>query len=112
MSSKRGHVPTKPRQRKPPANSKSKAGKPRSKQPKPEAAIDDFSAWLRVSRNNGQLPQGCTPAQKQAYVKALADLHNVGPIRDPATMTAAFWPAEETADDIVTAIRALRRQQR
>src|SRR3989338_3676473 len=88
-----------------------KANKPRSKRPKPEAKVDEFSAWLRVSRSNGRLPQGCTPAQKRAYLKALADLHNVQPIKDPATMVAAFWPADESADDLVNAVRALRRQQ-
>ena len=90
--------------------SSTKASKPRSKRPKPKAEVDDFSAWLRVSRRNGQLPQGCTPAQKRACLQALADIHNVQPIQDPAAMVAAFWPADESADDVVNALRALRRQ--
>lgn len=72
--------------------------------------LDRFLTELRVSRYGDRLPQGCTPAEKLAYLEALARRHGVKPIDDPVTMVADFWPARETADELVNAVRALRRQ--
>ena len=57
-----------------------------------------------------QLPQGVTPAEKRAALEALAKLHGIQPIDDPTMMTATFWPPDETAEQIVSAIRALRHE--
>jgi hypothetical protein len=94
-------------------NNKRKASPaPEPRKPRrPDEEGDDLLAWLRVSRKGGRLPQGCTPAEKRAALEALAEMHGVRPIEDPAAMAAEFWPDEETADEIMTALRALRRQR-
>ena len=69
----------------------------------------DFETWLRVMRA-GRFPQGCTPAQKLAALKAHADLNGIKPVMDPETMMATFWPADESVDEFIAAIRGLRRQ--
>jgi hypothetical protein len=71
--------------------------------------VDASLVRLWLSRNGGRLPQGCTPAEKRAALEALAEMNGVEPISNPAEMTADFWPPEESADEIVSAIRALRR---
>jgi len=69
-----------------------------------------FETWVRVMRTR-KLPQGCTPAEKLAAIKALADLHGVHPVEDPESMMApGFWPEHESVDEFVDVIRALRRQ--
>jgi hypothetical protein len=79
-----------------------------------EAAVEDngvdVTAWLRGLGGDGRLPQGVPPAEKRAAVEALAELHGVGPVEDPRRMAAPFWPAGESADEIVSAIRELRRK--
>jgi hypothetical protein len=91
-----------------PAESANKASRRRAKSGGHDPEVDDFLVWLRLSRNGGRLPQGCTPAEKRAALEALAGMNGVEPISNPAEMTADFWPAGESADDIVTSIRALR----
>src|ERR1700681_4968741 len=88
-------------------NAKS-AARPTGRGNGPDTELDEFLGELRVSRRGNQLPQGCTPTEKRAYLEALARLHGVEPIDDPAAMVADFWPAQESADDFVAAIRALR----
>jgi hypothetical protein len=73
--------------------------------------FEGFETFLRLTRKGGRLPQGCTPAEKRAALEMLAEMSGVRPIDDPASMTAKFWPADEDADMIVAAIRALRRQR-
>lgn len=70
----------------------------------------DFSAWLRVQRSGGKLPQGVSPDEKRKAIEALADINGVMKVQDPRAMVADFWPADETADDIAAAIRELRGQ--
>ena len=43
-----------------------KARRPKAAPTRPDAEVDDFLVWLRVSRKGGRLPQGCTPAEKRA----------------------------------------------
>ena len=87
----------------------------RSRNPKAKLVANkrpanELPASLRASDNDAKLPQGCTPAEKRAALEALANLRGVQPIADPATMAADFWPAEESVDEMVNAIRALRRE--
>jgi len=45
--------------------------------------------------------------------KTLAELiaeQGVKPVADPAELAADFWPEDETADDLVAWVRALRRE--
>lgn len=63
-----------------------------------------------VTRRTIRLPQGCSPSAKLAALDVLADMEGIKPIDDPSTMVAPFWPKEESADSIVEAVRALRRQ--
>src|SRR5437867_496433 len=37
-----------------------------------DESVDDFLAWLRKSRREGKLPQGCTPAEKLTCLEAVA----------------------------------------
>lgn len=75
----------------------------------PEDDMDGFDIWLRLTRSGGKLPQGCSPAEKLAAFEMLAEMQGIQPIQDTKAMTAEFWPAKETADDLVAAVRALRR---
>jgi hypothetical protein len=87
--------------------------KPRRPKTKPAGqgpAGDGASAPGRGAPQGQRLPQGCTPAEKRAALEALAERHGVRPIDDPSAMIADFWPPWESADEIVTAIRALRRE--
>jgi hypothetical protein len=65
-----------------------------------------------ASQANGPLLQGVRPAEKLAALDRLAERDGIGPVTDPDDLIAPFWPADETADDLVTAIRDLRRQGR
>lgn len=50
------------------------------------------------------------PNDKLAALLAHAEEHGIKPVADPDAMRAGFWPAEESVDNFVAAIRALRRQ--
>ena len=56
------------------------------------------------------LPQGCSPADKLAALEQLAAEEGTAPIENPNDLVADFWPEDETADEIVAAIRTLRRE--
>jgi hypothetical protein len=107
----RARKPAKAAKRRKPSQTNAKsAARPAGQANGTDTELDEFLAELRVSRRGNQLPQGCTPTEKRAYLEALARLRGVKPIDDPATMVADFWPAQESADDFVAAVRALRRQ--
>ena len=97
-------------------SSKPKASRPKKRaKPAPtgyDPDVEDLLLERRLRRLRYQLPQGCTPAEKRAALEKLAELSGVRPINDPKSMIANFWPADEDADMIVTAIRALRRQRK
>jgi hypothetical protein len=95
-----------------PARSANKAGRARAESAGHDPEVDDFVVRLRLSRNGGRLPQGCTPAEKRAALEAVAEMNGVEPISNPAEMTADFWPSEKSADEIVAAIRTLRRDRK
>ena len=86
--------------------------KPRKGEPSAEENGTDFDARLRVTGGRDRLPQGVAPAEKLAALEALAALHGVEPIQDPRTMVAPFWPPEEDTDEMVSALRELRRRGR
>ena len=50
------------------------------------------------------------PSEKLAELLAHAAQHGIKPIVDPDTMRADFWPAGESVDDFVAAVRDLRRR--
>jgi hypothetical protein len=62
-------------------------------------------------RSSKPVPQ-TTPAARRAALEAQMERKGIKPIDDPDTMTADFWPADETADEVIEAVRALRRRTR
>jgi hypothetical protein len=92
------------------AAGRKKPRRPKTKPAGQSSAGNDACASRRGAPQGERLPQRCTPAEKRAALEALAARHGVRPIDDPSAMIAAFWPPDESAEEIVTAIRSLRRE--
>ena len=75
-----------------------------------DGECENLDSWLRLTPTN-RLPQGCSPAKKRAALEMLAEMHGVKPIDNPAGMTAPFWPNDESTDEMLAALRAIRRGQ-
>jgi hypothetical protein len=63
-------------------------------------------------KNHAPAPQRFTSAERLAELLAHAERRGIKPISDPDTMMADFWPPEESIDEFIAAVRALRRQGR
>jgi hypothetical protein len=82
--------------------------------PKPKGKR--VKGWLIMSTKRQRTPTKPArkrPAKPLAHIdpEALVAQQGVKPIANPEDLYADFWPADETADDFIQAVRQWRREE-